>query len=531
MLLAVATLVLAATPVTVAAEEPKGAPVAESKPKHAFEWGGVYALPEGVSDLVIQPGPDASIDIALLPVPDGSPAAFDAAVAEADRVFAGRPKPVEPGEEFAPGSQFLQLRVERQSEMRFSVRTTSSGRFVLFTQHFADEFQTIFINGGRKVFPESARNFRDRFGQIVILPTAVAAFGVKTAPVATHTLTPSFSAPARVAFNAERLAHVGSAVTGRVAELPVRQGDEVKMGDTLLVLDSAELGEAQSDYLEMRTLADTAAPAVEFARSAYERAKKLLDDSQGVSLTEVQRRQSELHTASASLLNAQASLNRVANRLRLLGMGDAEIARLAERGTIAPRLAVRAPIAGRVIRRNITLGELVGPDRDALLTLADVSRLWVLVDVPEMRLGTLVVGSTARLSLAPFPGVSFDGAVSFISADLNEATRTVQVRVEVDNADGRLRPGMFARAEIRSPGVRVLAVPDAAVQTVEGKPVVFVPFPEKPDTYLKRPVTLGEAVGGMLPVLHGLREDEPIVVSGTFILKAQLGKSSAKHSH
>jgi len=194
---------------------------------------------------------------------------------------------------------------------------------------------------------------------------------------------------------------------------------------------------------------------------------------------------------------------------------------------------------GRVIRRDVTLGQLVSPDRDDLLAVADLTTLWVLVDVPELQLRDVAVGSPARVTLAALPGTTFDGGVSFISADLNEATRTAQVRIEVDNPDGRLRPGMFAQAEILQkapvvPGTQnlgVLAVPESSVQNIEGKPVVFVPMNDKPNTYLKRPVTVGTAVGGMLPVIYGLREGESIVLTGTFLLKAELGKSSAKHEH
>lgn len=519
-----------AKPPAAAAEEAENSP---------FEWGGVYELPAGVTDLVIQPGPDASIDIALVPVSDGSDSAFSAAAEEAERIFAGQAKPIQPGEEFSPGSQFYQLRVEGTEEMRFKVRATKAGRYALFTQHFADEFQTIFVAGGQKVFPQAMRNFVDRFGQIVILPTAITAFGVKMEQATVHTIVPSFTAPARVAYNTERMAHIGSAVVGRVKSLPVRQGDAVKEGDTLLAVDSPELGEAQSEYVQKRTMAQAAAPIVELAKSAAERAKKLYDESEGISLTEVQKRLAEQQSAESALLNARAAMSGAANRLQLLGMTEAEIKALAETGTITPKYTVRAPIAGRVIRRDVTLGELVRPDRDSLLVVADTSTLWVLVDVPEMRLKDVAVGATARITLAAFPGESFEGKVSFISADLNEGTRTAQIRVEVDNAKGLLRPGMFAQAEIigadtsadGGKSTAVLAVPESAIQTIEGKPVVFVPFTEKPDTFLKRPVTLGASVGGMLPVLYGLREGEQIVVAASFILKAQLGKSSAKHEH
>ena len=518
-----------------------------STPEYDFEWGGVYELPEGVTDLVVQPGPDATIDIALVPVADDSDAAFDAAVEQAVKTFArGTAAPIHPDEEFVPGSEFRQLVVDSDTEMRFKVRAPRAGRYALFTQHFADEFQTIFVSRGQKIFPAASRNFRDRFGQIVIQPTAFEAFGIKIEPAVSHSLTASFVAPARFAFDSERMAHVGSVVMGRVSSLPVRQGATVRRGDTLVVIDSPELGEAQSDYLQKRILAESAAPIVELARSSFERAKKLYDETQGTSLTEVQRRQADLQTAEAALVNARAAMTGAMNRLQLLGMTEDEITSLGETGSISSEYTIRSPIDGRVIRRDVTLGELARPDRDALLVVADTSQLWVLAEVPEMRLRELAVGSTARVTLAAFPDKIFEGTLSFISPDLNEATRTVQVRIVVDNSDGLLRPGLFAQAEIfgamwKSTEAQsqaasgsepaVLAVPESSIQMIEGKPVVFVPFTEKPNTYLKRPVTLGPVVEGMVPILYGLREGEPIVTAATFILKAELGKSTAKHEH
>lgn len=504
-----------------------------------FEWAGVYELPAGVTDLVIQPGPDASIDVALVPVADASDSAFDAAAAEAGRIAAGQTKPVQPGGEVTPGSQFYQLRVAGQEEMRFTVRVAEAGSYALFTQHFADEFQMIFVADGQKVFPQVTRNLVDRFGQIVIQPTAVKAFGIKLEPASLHTLTPSFTAPARVAFNAEAIAHVGSPLPGRVVELRARLGDIVSKGAGLLVVESPELGEAQSDYLQKLILAKTAVATVDLAKNGLDRAARLYEQNKGIALDDVQKREIEYKAARATVQAAEAAAMAAENKLHMLGMDQAAVEALRDSGEVNPRFMIMAPLAGRVVEREVTLGHLVRPEREALVVVADTTRLWVLVDVPEMRLKDVVVGSRARITVAALPGSAFEGVVSLIGAELNESTRTAQIRVEVDNADGRLRPGMFAHAEIsgkapESPGDQgagVLAVPESAVQTIEGKPVVFVPFAAKPNTFLKRPVTLGEAVGGMFPVLHGLREGETIVVAATFILKAELGKSSAKHEH
>ena len=126
------------------------------------------------------------------------------------------------------------------------------------------------------------------------------------------------------------------------------------------------------------------------------------------------------------------------------------------------------------------------------------------------------------------------GGVSFVSHTVDPATRTAKVRIEVENKNGELRPGMFGTVEIvggGDTGQALLAVPDGAVQTVEGGPAVFVPVPGEENTFAKRAVTVGKAVGGWVPVLSGLKEGEPVVVSGSFVLKADLGKSGAAHEH
>jgi cobalt-zinc-cadmium efflux system membrane fusion protein len=131
----------------------------------------------------------------------------------------------------------------------------------------------------------------------------------------------------------------------------------------------------------------------------------------------------------------------------------------------------------------------------------------------------------------------FEGQVAFVAPLVDAATRTAQVRIEVPAAALTLKPGMFAQVEIvatdpaNPEAAPMVAVPDEAVQTVEGGPAVFVPVKGEPNTFAKRAVTVGPSVGGLVPILGGLVEGEEFVVAGTFILKAELGKGSAAHEH
>lgn len=373
--------------------------------------------------------------------------------------------------------------------------------------------------------------------EIVLTPEAIERHGVRVERAALHKLRPTFIAPARVAFNAETMAHVGSPLPGRVVELHVRLGDVVAAGDTLLVVESPELGEAQSDYLQKRILAGTAVTAVELAQSSLDRARRLFEQNRGIALDEVQKREAEFKSAQAALQTAEAAAQAAENKLYLLGMDPLAVQQLRESGEVNPRFTTVAPLPGRVVEREVTLGELVSPEKEALIVLADTTELWVLADVPESRLPEVVLGAPAWIRSGVAGSHKHAGDVSYIAPTIDPRTRCAQVRVVVPCEHGALWPGMFVQAEItatdplhpdRPPA---LAVPDEALQLVEGRPSLFVPVPGKPNAFARRPVAVGDPVGGLTPVVAGLAEGEPFVAAGSFILKAELGKAAAEHAH
>lgn len=384
--------------------------------------------------------------------------------------------------------------------------------------------------------PEHDHEHHDaRTDEVTLTPEAIERHGVRVAAAEKLVLARSFVAPARIAFNTDAMAHVGSSVTGRIAELRVKLGDAVARGDVLAVVDSPELGEAQSDFLMKKSAADTARPAVQFARDAYDRARQLLDQTQGIALSEVQKREADLRAAEGALRAAEASATAAENKLHLYGMSQEDVIRLLNTGEIVPQYRVLAPISGQVVEREVTLGELVRPDRDALLIIADRSTLWVLADVPESRLGDVARGGNARVNVAALKNRTIDGNVAYIAPALDPNTRSARVRVEVSGGPAVLLPGMFAQVTLLpaagTSGDAVLAVPEEAVQIVEGGPAVFVPVEGEPNTFARRSVTVGRPTGGMVQVMSGLEAGEKLVVSGSFILKAELGKSGAAHEH
>lgn len=373
--------------------------------------------------------------------------------------------------------------------------------------------------------------------EVKLSPEAIDRYGVKVADAQMWILKPTFVAPARVSFNTEAMAHVGSPLRGRAVDIKVRLGDQVKKDDPLVVVESPELGQAQADFLLKRTAAQTAAPQVDLAKAAWDRAKGLLDQSQGISLTEVQKREAEFKAAVANVKAAEAAAVAAENGLHLLGMDQKAVEELAASSEIMPRYTIRAAIDGQVVQREITLGELVSPDRESVMVLANTSTLWVLADLPEARLPAVAVGAKAWVTVGSLGGKKFEGQVAFISPLVDPTTRTAQVRIELPSGALAVRPGMFAQAEIvataadgTDPSPQV-AVPQDAVQTVEGGPAVFVPVAGEPNTFAKRALTIGPTVGGLVPVFAGLVEGEKFVEAGSFIMKAELGKGSAAHEH
>lgn len=382
---------------------------------------------------------------------------------------------------------------------------------------------------------EGHADHEEHADEVVLTAEAIAGSGIVVEPVRRRLLEPSLTAPARVSFNLERMAHVGSPLRGRIAELGVKLGQAVNAGDVVLVIESPELGEAQSDFLAKAAAAEYAVPGVALAQSAFERAKALHAESQGIAFTEVQKREAEYRAAEAARRAAESAAQVAESRLRLLGMDDAALATLRDSGRIEPRAAIRAPIGGTVIEREVTLGELVGPERDALLVIANMETLWILASVPESRLAEVKIGARVLVEMGLAEGERFEGVISYISPTTDSSTRSSEVRIEVQHGHCCLRPGSFARAEItatsETPAEPALVVPDDAIQTVEGRHVVFVAVEGEEGAFAARPIEHGPAVGDFVPVTSGLAEGERVVVRGSFVLKAELGKSSAEHVH
>ena len=338
-------------------------------------------------------------------------------------------------------------------------------------------------------------------------PKSIQAANLKIEEVSLKSLKNILQAPGSVKFNENKLAHVGSRVPGRIVEVSANLGDKVKEGDSLAIIDSTELGTAQSEYLKAKAnfLAQ---------EKSYERAKKLLE-GKAISLGEYQKREAEYMTVRAEFKAAE-------DRLHLLGLSEAELKRIGSEHIINSKVVVRAPFSGTVVERHATLGEVIEP-AVKLFTLADLSTLWIIADVPEKDIPLVKTGLPIEIKFSPYPDEVFEGTVTYIGDQIDPSTRTVKVRTEVDNSLGKLKPEMFANILITTEVVSdILAIPEEAVQTNGNKKIVFID--KGNGGFEKREVSLGRQVDSFYEVVYGVKAGERIVTKGSFLLKSEAQK-------
>lgn len=327
--------------------------------------------------------------------------------------------------------------------------------------------------------------------------------GIQTQAVASHSLRPALELVGSVEFDADLVAEVGARIPGRVKRLFVRPGASVTAGQALVEIESAELGDAVSEYLAARANQAAAQANVTRERSLSERrlsTARALEEAEATA-----------HTSDARV---------EAGRQRLLAMG---IAPTALRGSSESlrTLTLRSPIAGQVISREVVLGQLVALDTE-LIRVADMRRLWVQLDVFERDLARVHVGDQVELRTETWPGRVFRGQVGHIGASIDLDTRTGRVRIEVENTELLLRPGQFVTARLRpqSDDARTaLTVPRTAIVQLEGRPAVFT---RAGRGYRPQSVELGVTDGDNVEVRQGLHAGDNVVTEGAFALKSEL---------
>jgi membrane fusion protein, heavy metal efflux system len=323
-------------------------------------------------------------------------------------------------------------------------------------------------------------------------------------------------APGRVGVNPNRVSRVLPPVQGRVLEVMARLGDFFERGQPLLSLDSPDADAAVSTYLQAEATERQTKFALTKAETDYERSKDLYEHKV-VSEKDVLGAQNDLMQAKANSETSRAASEQARRKLELLGLKPNEFRQ--------PTL-VRAPLSGRVLEVNVTPGEYRGAVSShsdtttaPLMTVADLSTVWMSSDVPEPSIRLIRVGEEVEITLVAFPGEVLRGRVARIADTLDPQTRTLKVHVDLPNPVGLFRPEMFG--SIRHSGrVRPQpVVPLSAIVQEYGHSVVFLEH--GPGRFERRQVATGPASEDVVAVLSGLRTGDRVVVSGAILLKGQ----------
>ena len=336
---------------------------------------------------------------------------------------------------------------------------------------------------------------------------------VVVAPAKKQRLGGVISATGKVEANADRIAHVSPRISGKIVSVKASLGDSVASGQTLVTLDSVELGEALNRYHQSKT-------RLSLAQSNMDRIKALVEKKIAA--------RKDIFQAETDFKTAQTELHTDEERLSLYGVSVSDLKGEKHK---RPLLPVKSPISGIITEKHAIVGELSDPSK-SLYTVADLSSVWVLVDINEKDLAKVRKGQAAIDSVGAFPDLKLKGRITYIADLVDEATRTVKARIEVANPGRKLKPEMFATVELALPADTppVLAVPEDALQELEGKKVLFVT--EDGTEFETRKVELGRASGGMAEVLSGLKEGERYAAKGSFLLKSEMQKGElGEHGH
>jgi Cu(I)/Ag(I) efflux system membrane fusion protein len=333
------------------------------------------------------------------------------------------------------------------------------------------------LQGGAQAVPGRAT--------VTLSPDRATLLGIRSEPVTSGVRAGALRTVGRVAMDERRREVVHAKYEGYVERLFVDfTGKPVVKGQPLLAIYSPELVAAQQEYLVAR------------------RAQGRLG---GSSVPGVAKGGAELAEAARQ-------------RLRYWDLGPAEIDSLERTGTPRRTVTLHSPAAGVVVEKTAIEGMKVSPS-DRLYEIADLSRVWILADVYEKDLGSVRVGTPARVSLSGQSGSEWRGTVSFISPIVKPETRTVEVRVEVSNAGGALKPDMFADVYLERGTTAALTVPETAVVVTGERTLVFLDKGE--GRFEPREVTVGSRVPGGYEVLRGVAAGDRVVVSANFLLDSE----------
>tara|TARA_R110001599_G_scaffold18705_10_gene72427 strand:- start:2662 stop:3870 length:1209 start_codon:yes stop_codon:yes gene_type:complete len=316
--------------------------------------------------------------------------------------------------------------------------------------------------------------------------------------------------PGQLVLSTDREARISSPVSGTVRSAPIQIGSKVKAGDVLATIESAQLSDASARYLS--------------AKEHLGLAQSLFTREQALWQKKISAEQDYL-AARGALAEARIEAQSALQSLMSLGLSEKN-ARALKAGSHLARFALRTPISGTLLSKDLTLGEAVGSDKP-LFRVADLSVLWIDLAIPVNDLSLVRAGQPVWVSNKS--GQKTKGQVVFVQPELDSASRSGSVRVQIDNAQGAWRSGEFVDAMIQTDEPKLaISVPVSAIVMIENEPSVFV---EGSEGLAPRVVTVGNRSGDRQEIISGLSAGERFVTGNVFVLKADLSKSETEHAH
>ncbi len=331
-------------------------------------------------------------------------------------------------------------------------------------------------------------------------------------PATRQKLTGTIAAPATIEADGNHVAHLSSHVPARVVRLIAQPGENVHKSQDLVILSSIELGQAKTEYLKSKSLADMALQHLKREEELYSKKIAAYRD---------------VLDARAQYDTARAQYRAALEALRIL-IPQSDIDRLEWSSDSRPLadFALVSPINGTLVSRNLSIGELIDRNDDAF-TVIDLDTVWVFANIYEHDLSALKLNARAQITTDSYPDREFAGSVSYVGSTVDAKTRTVQARIDVPNPSHILKPGMFAHVRIDTDMTarEALTVPTEAIFTAGKRTFVFIAIGK--NEYAVRDVEVGLENDKMVEVLSGLSEGEQVVVRGGLALKALMAAPKA----
>jgi RND family efflux transporter MFP subunit len=341
---------------------------------------------------------------------------------------------------------------------------------------------------------------------ITLSDDAVAKAGVVVSPVMVSETTVSLRLAGIVEPNGYRQVVVAPLVSGRVTRVLVTLGDRVARNAPVVEIYSPELAEAQTRYLSVR--AEFEAVEQEIART-----------TRLVAIGAASKQ--ELEQVHAEHVRHRTEAESARTRLQLLGMTPQQVDEMTFTGEVAATTTIVSPIAGVVTTRAVNPGTTVDP-ATPLLTVVDLSTVWVVGDLYERDFSSVAVGTEAVVTTTAFPDLKITGTVAYIDPQVRSETRTAGIRVEVPNPGLQLRLGMYADVHVETQTANTqLVVPRSAVQNVADRTVVYLEDPREGGRFIEREVRISPSSGEQVLVLSGLMAGDDVVSAGSFFLRAE----------